>query len=76
MRNSINQTAAAETATSHPFDGLGFAMDGVRKAAQAMAPRRHDRARNAGPDLPFPTHVAQPSGYSLLVTLGREIRGR
>jgi hypothetical protein len=76
MRNSINQTAAAETATPHPFGGLGFALDGVREAALAMTPKRHDRVRDAGPALPFPSHVAQPSGYSLLVTLGREIRGR
>jgi hypothetical protein len=76
MRNSINQKAAAEMATIHPFAGLGFAMDGVRKAARAMAPMRHRPRGDAGPSLPFPTLVAQPSGYSLLVTLCREIRGR
>ncbi|ADU61189.1 MAG: hypothetical protein KUA35_00975 [Pseudodesulfovibrio sp.] len=76
MRNSFNQTAAAKTATPHPFAGLGFAMDGVREAARGMAPVRHRQSGDAGPSLPFPALVAQPSGYSLLVTLCREIRGR
>lgn len=58
-----------------PFAGLGFDMETVSFAADAMSVTRQVVAVPAtvssGAEM-----VAQPSGYSLLVSLGREIRGR
>ena len=76
MRISNNHTAAATTARTMPFQGLGFAMDSVQAAARTMTPVLHSLADCPGVILPAPDFVAQPSGYSLLVALGREIRGR
>ena len=76
MRIFNNHTSAATTAKSMPFNGLGFAMDSVQAVAQVMIPVTHRRDEHLGVTLPTPDFVAQPSGYSLLVTLGREIRGR
>ncbi|WP_285905843.1 hypothetical protein [Pseudodesulfovibrio pelocollis] len=75
MRDSINQTAAARAAALQPFVGLGFDMTGVCSAARAMVLRRPgmDMDRQTPP---MPSAVARPSGYTLLVTLCREIRGR
>lgn len=65
-----------EAAGAMPFDGLGLAMDCVRTAAQMMTPVYHDRAGSERSCLPVADVVWQPSGYALLVALGREIRGR
>ncbi len=59
-----------------PFAGLGFDMDTVQIAAQMMTPKYCSLAVDMGVSLPVVDCVAQLSGYSLLVALGREIRGR
>jgi len=71
-----NQTSAAHKAKTMPFEGLGFAMDTVQAVAQTMTLSPLRRNDYSGVTLPMPDFVAQPSGYSLLVALGREIRGR
>ncbi|MGL1863130.1 MAG: hypothetical protein OCC46_11465 [Pseudodesulfovibrio sp.] len=76
MRFFRNHTSAATTAKAMPFGGLGFAMESVQAVAQVMTLVPHCREDNTGVTLPTPDFVSQPSGYSLLVTLGREIRGR
>jgi hypothetical protein len=76
MRNPINQKTAASVETPLPFEGLGLAMDGIREAALGMAPVRHRHPGELGIPMPIPAPVVQPSGYSLLVALCREIRGR
>jgi len=58
-----------------PFGGLGFETDAIRTAAQAMVPHCCYLS-NAEQCLSIPDFTLQPSGYKLLVTLGREIRGR
>lgn len=75
MRNFNNQQSAAHKAKAMPFSGLGFAVDAVRAVAQTMTVA-HNRAGSEMSWAPMPDDVAQPSGYSLLVALGREIRGR
>lgn len=69
-------TTPAAPAQPMPFDGLGFAMDTVRKAARVMTLRPHRHTGGADVVPANPVFVPQPSGYLLLVTLGREIRGR
>lgn len=75
MRFFKHQTSAAMTKII-PFQGLGFDMDTVQIAAQMMTPTYDGPAVDAGVSMPAVDCVAQPSGYSLLVTLSREIRGR
>ncbi len=75
MRLEKHQTSAAMNKTI-PFAGLGFDVDTVQIAAQMMTPRYSSRAVDTGVSMPVLDYVAQPSGYSLLVALGREIRGR
>lgn len=75
MRIIQHQTSAAMKNTM-PFTGLGFDMDTVQVAARMMTPEFHGRIVDAGVSMPAVDRVAQPSGYSLLVALGREIRGR
>jgi len=72
---NIHKTAATK-ANPKPFAGLGFVMDAVRDEAQSMTVVLHAYEEWRGLDMPAPDFVAQPSGYSLLVTLSREIRGR
>ena len=76
MRIFNNQTTAANVTAPLPFSGLGFATDSVQEAAQGMVLIPHCHSGSSGIALPAPDPVAQPSGYMLLVTLGREIRGR
>jgi len=75
MRLNTNLLPAPAQATT-PFAGLGFAMVEVRQAARSMTPVPHCHcgspvivAAAFGP-------AVQVGGYKLLVTLGREIRGR
>jgi len=75
MRDSFNQKAVAGAAALQPFAGLGFDVSGVREATRAMTLRRPDTDMDRQTP-PMPSAVARPSGYSLLVTLCREIRGR
>jgi len=70
-----NQKSAAPKASSMPFSGLGFVMDAVRTVTQTMTVAHH-RAGDECSWVPMPDIVTQLSGYSLLVALGREIRGR
>jgi len=77
MRLFTNHSAAADAAETMPFTGLGFGAGDVQAAAQLMVPtppRCHPDS--SGTVLPAPGFVMQPSGYELLVSLGREIRGR
>ena len=77
MRNFTNHSAAATATETMPFGGLGFDADDIRAAARFMAPappRCHCDSSGAIP--PVPDAIMQPSGYELLVSLGREIRGR
>jgi len=76
MSFSNNQKTAATGNQSLPFTGLGFDTGTVQTAAQAMIPR-HCSSRSVETCLlSCLDFVPQPSGYKLLVTLGREIRGR
>lgn len=70
-----HHNTAGQTAQSMPFNGLGFVMKAVRAVAQTMTVI-HDRAGRDDAWAPVRDRVVQPSGYSLLVALGREIRGR
>jgi hypothetical protein len=75
MRTFNNQTVTAK-AGPMPFDGLGLPMESVRAAAREMRPviQRHAEDSRVAP--PVPAWLRQSGGYSLLVALGREIRGR
>lgn len=75
MRFLKHQTSAAMT-KAMPFAGLGFDMDTVQVAARMMTHTYDGHAVDTGVSMPAVDRVAQPSGYSLLVALGREIRGR
>lgn len=72
----INNHNAAAPASPKPFAGLGFAMETVQVVAQEMSAIYTHCEFECGSFLSMPETVVQPSGYSLLVTLGREIRGR
>lgn len=76
MRYSHNilKTAVPKSQTL-PFAGLGFDTGAVQTMAQTMAPN-YCSFGSVEPSLPVLDSVSQPSGYKLLVTLGREIRGR
>ena len=77
MRLFTNHSAAATEPGTMPFGGLGFDAGDVQAAAKLMVPttpRCHPDS--SGTVLPAPDHVMQSSGYKLLVSLGREIRGR
>jgi len=76
MRFFNNQTSAAIKAQNLPFAGLGFDTDTVQAAAQEMTPVAYSHPGDLLAFLPAPAFVSQPSGYDLLVSLGREIRGR
>ncbi|NDV18489.1 hypothetical protein GO013_03530 [Pseudodesulfovibrio sp. JC047] len=76
MRFSHNTSSAAKPTPPMPFAGLGFGMDAVQTAAQEMILTPHCHPDSSGTHLPTPDTVVQPNGYELLVTLGREIRGR
>jgi hypothetical protein len=76
MRFSHNHHKTAATVNQNlPFAGLGFETGTVQTAAQAMV-FRYCFLSKAEPCLACLDIVSQPSGYKLLVTLGREIRGR
>jgi len=70
-----NQKTAATGNQTLPFTGLGFDTDTVQATAQTMVPRFCPHS-SAAPCLSSLDFVPQPSGYKLLVALGREIRGR
>ncbi|BCS89740.1 hypothetical protein [Pseudodesulfovibrio sediminis] len=77
MRFFNNQTATAPEAQDIPFAGLGFGTDMVQVAAQGMTPSSTRQRGDCGISfLPASSHVPQLCGYDLLVSLGREIRGR
>lgn len=76
MRIVNNHLSAATAATPLPFAGLGFAVDEVLTAAQAMTLIPHCHGGSTGVCLPASKPAGQPTGYKLLVALGREIRGR
>lgn len=77
MRQSPNPTGPASAkGRIRAFEGLGFDLDPVRTTASCMTVRP---ARLKSPQparIPVCEIVPQPSGYGLLVALGREIRGR
>lgn len=75
MRTNNNLKSAAQTSSTIPFSGLGMTMKAVRTAAQAMT-ALYNSIVHEPVCKPVPDTVTQPSGYSLLVALGREIRGR
>ena len=75
MRFSNNRKSAAHEAMTMPFAGLGFATEAVRAVAQTVSVT-YDRTGSEWIWIRRQDTVAQPSGYSLLVALGREIRGR
>lgn len=75
MRLFKNQPAVATESEPLPFGGLGFSCDAVRSAAMFMVPVRSPQDISE-PIMPEPNIPCQPSGYQLLVTLCREIRGR
>ena len=76
MRMFNNHLSAASTTAPGPFEGLGFAVDEVLAAAQTMTLVPHCHSGSSGVILSAPKPTVQPSGYKLLVALGREIRGR
>jgi hypothetical protein len=76
MNFSHNNQKTAETdSQTLPFTGLGFETDTVQTMAQTMTPCFCPHSSTV-PCLSDLDSVPQPSGYKLLVTLGREIRGR
>jgi len=75
MRFCKHHKTVAVTETSMPFDGLGFSMRAVEAMAETMSVVRGQAGREGG-RVPVLDGVWQPCGYSLLVALGREIRGR
>ena len=76
MRLFTNHSAAADAKNPMPFGGLGFDADGVQTAARMMFPTKpRCHPDSSGTVLPAPERT-QPTGYELLVSLGREIRGR
>lgn len=76
MRFLHNHHKTAATVNQNlPFAGLGFDTDTVQTAAQVMV-TRYCSCSSTEPCLSSLDFVPQPSGYKLLVTLGREIRGR
>lgn len=75
MRFCKHQKSVAATVMPMPFDGLGFAMMAVKGMAKTMTVI-HNQAGCEDGWFAVPDSVWQPSGYSLLVALGREIRGR
>lgn len=74
MRNRTTHKTAASVSPL-PFDGLGMDMESVSLAAEAMTVT-HLTGIAWTVDSRVGESFAQPSGYSLLVALGREIRGR
>ncbi len=76
MRLHIHPKTAVPRLQATPFAGLGFAMDDVEVVAQTMTPVRAVLATVRQVIPATVRDVTQPSGYSLLVALGREIRGR
>ncbi len=76
MRKNINQLSAADAAVPMPFAGLGFQAQEVSAAAQVMTLIPHCHGGSSGVPASAPEAVRRPGGYELLVTLGREIRGR
>lgn len=78
---SMNRTPhflkpATATARNLPFAGIGFALDDVRRAASSMTLCQPEAPAKEPMPLHAPHRPWQASGYELLVTLGREIRGR
>ncbi|QJB55677.1 hypothetical protein [Pseudodesulfovibrio sp. zrk46] len=71
---NIQRMAAAKD--TMPFAGLGFSMDTVRDAADSMTITYLGFEGWRYIEMPVPGVTRQLSGYSLLVALGREIRGR
>lgn len=59
-----------------PFDGLGFELSGVRLRAARMTLRVLAPARSRSPIPAEPPCRSGRSGYGLLLSLSREIRGR
>ena len=76
MRIVKNHLSAAPAASPMPFTGMGFAVEEVLAAAQGMTLIPHCHGGSPGVALPVPRPAGQPTGYKLLVALGREIRGR
>ena len=75
MRTFNNHSVTA-TAETMPFAGLGLPMESVRAAAREMHPVILGHTEDSRVDPPVPAWLRQSGGYSLLVALGREIRGR
>ncbi|CCH49730.1 conserved protein of unknown function [Pseudodesulfovibrio piezophilus C1TLV30] len=76
MRFSSTQGSAADMAEMMPFSGLGLSMNAVQATAQEMTPHIHSHWGCDDVLLPVMDSLVQLSGYSLLVALSREIRGR
>ncbi len=76
MRLFTKHSAAAKALDTMPFTGLGFGADDVRAAAEMMVPAPPRCHRDSSGAVLPAVPAAQPSGYELLVSLGREIRGR
>lgn len=76
MRFFTNHSAAPAATDTMPFGGLGFDAGDIQAVARMMTPENPRRHRdNPGIILP-PPKCTGPTGYGLLVSLGREIRGR
>lgn len=73
---TLNNHSVTATTVPMPFDGLGLSMESVRAAAREMKPVIRRNTDDTGVTLPAPVQLRQSGGYSLLVALSREIRGR
>ncbi len=73
-----SEKTAGETLFHLPFTGLGISLEACAEKAGKMEARYSEVSAPALPDHDIPVcHVfTGTSGYELLLTLGREIRGR
>lgn len=76
MRIPNNHKSARTESRTLPFAGLGFDMKRARTAAQVMTIFHYSYSVEVDVILPLAGYSVRPSGYDLLVALGREIRGR
>lgn len=73
-----SKKCAGETLFQLPFDGLGISLEACAEKAEKMEARYCEVSILNSPSLEKPAEYAFTglSGYELLLTLGREIRGR
>lgn len=77
MRQSYNKTSSVSGAgVAQAFCGLGFDLKRVVSVALCMTAKWAGKPVAGDVTQPVFALVPRPAGYELLVSLGREIRGR